>query len=148
MLHKLQSVGLRVEIEKCKFFEKRIAYLGFIIDANGLHTSEDKVEAILKAKVPSNVKELQSFLGLVNYYGKFLSNLSTLLHPLYYLLQKHVKWFCGKKAQDAYDTVKRKLASVDFFPMNIRMVIHDQLLMRHEPLIKTKKCTRKLRKRR
>ena len=49
-----------------------VFYLGHQVDAEGLHTTADKVESFLKAPVPTNMQELCSFLGLLNYYGKFL----------------------------------------------------------------------------
>lgn len=49
-----------------------VDYLGHQVDAEGLHTTADKVESFLKAPVPTNMQELCSFLGLLNYYGKFL----------------------------------------------------------------------------
>ena len=48
-------------------------YIGHVITAEGLHPAEDKIRAILKAWSPRNVAQLRSFLGLVNYYGKFLN---------------------------------------------------------------------------
>ena len=69
-----------------------IGYLGHHINAQGVSTSPSKVEAITKAPAPKNVTELQSFLGMINYYGKFLHNLSTQLHPLHALLKHGAKW--------------------------------------------------------
>ena len=54
-----------------------VDYLGHQSDAQGVHTSPSKVEAITEAPAPNNVPELWSFIGMVNYYGKFLHNLST-----------------------------------------------------------------------
>ncbi len=63
-----------------------------------------KVKAVLEASSPKNVPELRS-LGLVNYYGKFLPDLASVLAPLYALLQKK-KWKWGAKQQQAFDHVK------------------------------------------
>ena len=63
-----------------------VSYLGYVIDAQGLHPHPDKVLAIQQALTPSNVTQLMSYVGLLSYYGKFLSNLSTLLGSLYTLL--------------------------------------------------------------
>ncbi len=46
------------------------------IDAEGLHATDDKLDAIVKAPTPKNITELGSFLGLINYYGRFIQNLS------------------------------------------------------------------------
>jgi len=62
-------------------------YSGHCIDAQGVHTTLDKIEAIQEAPTPQNVKQLRSFLGLVQYYSKFITNRSSLLHPMYQLLK-------------------------------------------------------------
>ena len=67
-------------------------YPGHQISAKGIQPTEDKVRAIKDALVPTNVTQLRSFVGLVNYYGKFLPNLSSILAPLYTLLQKGAQW--------------------------------------------------------
>ena len=69
-----------------------VAYLGHVIDAQGLHPLPEKVDAIQQAPTPTNVAELKSYLGLLTYYGKFLPNLATHLAPLYKLLGKDVPW--------------------------------------------------------
>ena len=68
------------------------AGLGHKIDADGIHPMQDKVKAIQEAPLPKNLAELRSFLGLINYYGKFLPNLSLKLTPLYLLLKRKQKW--------------------------------------------------------
>ena len=69
-----------------------MVYLGHIIDSTDLHPSLAKVQAIQKAHAPTNITELKAFLGLVNYYHKFLPNLSSTLSPFHILLCKGTKW--------------------------------------------------------
>ena len=59
----------------------------------------------------ADVSQLKSFLGLINYYGKFLPNLSTVLFPLYSLLQEQTKWTWNDVQQKSFDKVKSLLAS-------------------------------------
>ncbi len=92
VLQKLQSAGLCLKKKNCEFRVPSISYLGYKIDAEGLHPLPDKVEAIAKAATPTSTTELKSFLGLMNYYVKFIPNLSSLLSPLYKLLSTSVKW--------------------------------------------------------
>ena len=107
VLKRLQQNGLRVKSEKCKFLQPSVEYLGYRIDSSGVHTTTKKVEAILNAPRPGNVRQLRSFLGLLHYYGKFISNLSSLLHPLNQLLKAHSpwkwSWQCDKAFQQAKD---------------------------------------------
>ena len=91
VLKRLEKAGVTLKREKCIFASPFVEYLGHIIDKDGLHPSKEKVRAIKEAPVPRNVTELKSFLGLLNYYSKFLPRLSTVLSPLYQLLRKEVK---------------------------------------------------------
>ena len=74
-------------------------------------TADSKVEAVLRAPAPTNIATLRSFLGLVNYYGKFIPTLATTLAPLYSLLQKSKRWSWGKSQAEAFDKVKKLLLS-------------------------------------
>jgi hypothetical protein len=69
------------------------------------------VDAVRKAPVPSNVSELRSFLGMVQYYHSFLPNLATTLAPLHKLLKKYVQWKWTSECQKAYDACKQSLTS-------------------------------------
>ena len=90
ILERLESAGLTLKKEKCVFALPLVEYLGHVIDRSGLHPSPQKVRAIKEALAPNNILELKSFIDLVNYYNKFLCNLSTLLSPFYRLLRKGV----------------------------------------------------------
>lgn len=70
---------------------------------------EKNVEAILEAAEPRNVGELRSFLGMLTYYSKFLPNMSSLLAPLYQLLEKHSRWKWENVQKAAFLTAKRSL---------------------------------------
>ena len=79
VLEALENNGVKLNNDKCSFMQEAINYLGHTIDADGLHPQEDKVKAMQNVSRPENVKELRSFLGGVQYYGKFLTNLSATL---------------------------------------------------------------------
>lgn len=86
VLQRFRERGVKLRLDKCKFREQSVTYLGHRIDQEGLHPMEKNVEAILEAAEPRNVGELRSFLGMLTYYSKFLPNMSSLLAPLYQLL--------------------------------------------------------------
>ena len=69
VLSRLKKSGLRLKRDKCFFFQKEVDYLGYKIDANGLHPTEKKLQAIRDAPAPKNTAELKSYLGLLSYYG-------------------------------------------------------------------------------
>lgn len=60
-----------------RFLQKSVEYMGHRIDKEGLHPTQEKVEAIISAPKPSNITEIRSFLGLLNYYSWFLKKLSS-----------------------------------------------------------------------
>ena len=109
VLQKLQNAGLRLNRTKCSFMKTSIEYLGHIIDHQGLHPTEKKVQAIQEAPKPKNLSELRSFLGIVNYYNRFLPNLSTKLTPLYALLSKQAKWHWSPQQDEAFHLAKKAL---------------------------------------
>ena len=111
VLQRLMEYNLRVNEAKCKFFQEEITYCGHKIDANGLHKTQDKIEAVINAPKPENVTQLRAFLGLVNYYSHFLPNLASVLHPLYQLLKQNVKFIWTESAQKAFQNVKEMITS-------------------------------------
>ena len=111
VLSRLDGVGARLRKEKYEFFSSQVEYLGHLIDEKGLHPTQSKIKAIIDAPAPSTVTELKSFLGLLNYYCKFLPNLSSTLHPLYSLLQKSTKWTWGSEEKETFEKAKALLSS-------------------------------------
>lgn len=111
VLSRLQEVGLKVRVDKCDFNKPEVQYLGYIINKDGLHTSQDKIIAIEKAPIPENITQLKSLLGMINYYGKFIPNLATVLSPLYNLLKKDVKFIWSEKCDTAFKKIKDLLSS-------------------------------------
>ena len=108
VLHRLREHGTRLKKEKCYFMQQSVQYLGHRIDAEGLHATDDKLKAITKAPPPKNVTELRSFLGLINYYGRFIQNLSSLLHPLNNLL---CQWKWSQECAEVFHLAKEKIVS-------------------------------------
>ena len=109
VLKRLQEAGLRLNQDKCFFLRPSLEYLGHIIDKDGIHPTAEKTRAIKEAPQPKDVTQLRSFLGLVNYYGKFLPNLSARLAPLYALLAKKQKWCWNQEHALAFNDAKEAL---------------------------------------
>ena len=83
VLDRLNKAGLRLNAGKCYFKRESVKYLGYRIDAQGLHPLEEKVHALVSVPAPENVTELKSFLGMLQYNHKCLPNLATTLAPLH-----------------------------------------------------------------
>ena len=88
VLQRLQDHGIWVNKAKCSFMRTEVQYLGHRIDAEGIHPTDSKLQAIQQATAPKNFQELMSFLGLLNYNNRFIPNFTSLLHPLNKLLCK------------------------------------------------------------
>ncbi|CAH2104645.1 unnamed protein product [Euphydryas editha] len=113
VLKKLNEHNIRINYEKCKWFAKSVEYLGHLISKEGRKPSPSLVEAIVNAKCPQNVKELRSYLGMLNFYHNFIGNLSTLVKPLRRLTEHTVKWNWTPECQSAFTISKQKLISSD-----------------------------------
>ena len=92
VMGRLQTAGLRLRLDKCTFMQKSCIYLGHRLDAEGIHPTNEKLLALQHAPIPTCVTELRGYVGLVNYYHKFLKNVSAVLKPLYELLQSGTSW--------------------------------------------------------
>lgn len=82
VLEKLKQANLTINIDKCQFFRSQLKYLGYVVDANGLRTDPEKVEAILNYPTPSCRKDVKRFLGTATWYRRFVPNFSTIAGPL------------------------------------------------------------------
>ena len=111
VLTRLEAAGLRLRQSKCKFMQPSVEYLGHRISSDGLHPTPDMIRAISEAPAPTNMLQLRAFLGMVNYYAKFLPRLSSMLSPLYRLLQKNARWSWGPEEDRAFQTAKSSLTS-------------------------------------
>lgn len=111
VLSHMESAGVRLKRFKCAFMLHSQDYLGHRISAAGLQLMSEKIRAIKDAPLPSDVSQLKSFLGLISYYGKFLSNLLSGLSLLYRLLQQEVRSSWGTAEQQAFEKAKESLTS-------------------------------------
>ena len=111
VLERLESAGTRLKREKCAFMIPEVEYLGHSISAKGIQPVGAKVRPIRDAPRPQDISQLRSFLGMLNYYGKFLPNLAALLRPLYDLLQSATTWTWGDSQEQAFCKAKELLSS-------------------------------------
>ena len=113
VLQRLQQAGMRLNPEKSQFMQSQITYLGHTLTAHGISPSPDKVEAMMQAKPPTSVHELQSFIGSANYVRKFVPKFASIMAPLYTLLKKEALWKWTETEQGAFTTIKKALCSTE-----------------------------------
>ncbi|EGT46872.1 hypothetical protein CAEBREN_15395 [Caenorhabditis brenneri] len=106
LFERISEYGFRVKLEKCKFLEKEIKFLGFIIDKDGRRPDESKVQVIKGMCDPKNQKELRSFMGMITYYSAFIPKMKTLRGPSDKLLMKDVEWKWTKVEVESFQKLK------------------------------------------
>jgi hypothetical protein len=111
VLRRLKENNLYCNTEKCTFHVKEIDYLGLIILDKGVQVDQSKVTAALNWAAPRNVKNVQEFLGFVNFYRRFVPNFANVARPLYNLLRKDNPWQWSASEQGAFDALKAALTS-------------------------------------
>ncbi|CAL5371561.1 unnamed protein product [Camellia sinensis] len=108
---RLREHQLYVKKEKCEFAQREIKFLGHVICKGHVKMDNRKVHAITDWQAPSKVTELRSFLGLANYYRKFIEGYSKKAAPLTDLLKKDRPWKWDESCQAAFDKLKVAVAS-------------------------------------
>jgi transposase InsO family protein len=111
VLHKLADYGFTCNPDKCLFFQDSVSYLGFRIDKTGKIPDPARVEAIKRMPPPKNVKELEAFIGKINYYGQFISNFSSKCKILNQLRKKNARWNWTNDCQTAFNYLLEEIST-------------------------------------
>ena len=109
VLQKLRQNKLYLKPEKCEFEKETVDYLGMVVGGGEVRMEEKKVEAIREWSTPSRKKELQRFLGFVNFYRKFVKDFSMIARPLHELTGNS-PWEWLPRHQAAFDTLKTAIS--------------------------------------
>jgi len=92
ILRKLEENNLYVKPEKCMWKARKIEFLGVVIGPNGIEMEEGKVEEVLSWLTLKTVKDVRKFLGLTNYYGRFIKDFAQVARSMNMLMRKDEKW--------------------------------------------------------
>jgi len=106
VLDRIIQAGLKPKPMKCHFIRQEVKYLGHTITPAGLKPNDDQVIAVKKYPTPTNVKEVQQFLGLTSYYCCFIKQFAKIAHPLHALTCKGTKFVWTKECQIAFNDLK------------------------------------------
>ena len=106
-----ESVNLRLKPSKCRFLQESIEFLGHVLSKEGIATNPNKIALVQNCPAPTNRKQLKSFLGLANYYRRFVDNFSKIAAPLHKLLRKDVKYEWSHDCENAFLELKTRLIS-------------------------------------
>jgi len=106
ILRRLEEHNLYVKLEKCKWKVREIGFLGVVIEPNGIKTEKEKVKGMLEWPTPKYIKDVQKFLGLANYYRRFVKDFAEIVRPMHRLVCKQEKWNWGAEQEEAFRRLK------------------------------------------
>ena len=102
---------LVAKISKCEFHKQEVEFLGHIVSSEGIKTDPHKLEDITSWPTPTNIKEVQSFIGFCNYYRRFIKDFSKIARPIHHLTKKDVEFVWNDDCQAAFLKLKELLVS-------------------------------------
>ncbi|XP_055522568.1 uncharacterized protein K02A2.6-like [Wyeomyia smithii] len=111
VLQRLEEFGFTIRLEKCSFGKQQIRYLGHLLDRHGLRPDPAKIQAIKNLPPPKDITGVRSFLGAINYYGKYVPNMRALRFPLDELLKNTTAFVWTHECQQAFNKFKEILSS-------------------------------------
>jgi hypothetical protein len=107
VLDALTSVNLTINMDKCHFFTTKVPIVGFWVEANGIRPNYNKLANMQQWVKPTTKKQLQSYLGIINFFRRFIPNVTELLQPFLIIKEKQFAW--TDKLQAAWDKVYHTL---------------------------------------
>ena len=111
VFNQLQDANLCLKPKKCHFAKREVLYLGYVMSESGISADKSKVEAVKKFPVPTNVKQVRSFVGLASYYRRFIPGFSKIAGPLFALTKKDSLFEWSPSCQKAFERLKQLLTT-------------------------------------
>ena len=111
VLQRLREAQLYCRLQKCNFEQKEVDFLGHVVGQDGLKVDPKKVKAVADWPAPRNAHHLRSFLGLGNYFRRFLIGYAKVVAPLTRLLRKDAPWVWSPECEGAFAAVKALLTA-------------------------------------
>ncbi|CAB0006809.1 unnamed protein product, partial [Nesidiocoris tenuis] len=111
VLRKARKFNIKFNPKKLQYKQEKVKYLGLIFASDGICPDEERVRAITEIETPTCVRELQRFLGAVNFINKFIPSFSKVTSNLRILLKKTTPWKWTKLQQEAFDTLKKLVST-------------------------------------
>ena len=112
---RLRSYNLKLQLHKCEFLRKEVLYLGYRLTSEGLLPDESKLSAVKDFPIPNTTKKLKGFLGLADYYRRFIPNFSKIAKPLTNLLKNNTPFIWNATTDEVFNTLKQLLRSQPLF---------------------------------
>ena len=106
VIRRLEENNLYVKPEKCKWKVREVEFLRVVIGPEGIKMEEEKVKGVLEWLIPKCVKDIQKFLGLANYYHRFIEGFASVARPLHDMVKKDKKWDWTERQEKAFKELK------------------------------------------
>lgn len=111
VFHCLIKHKLKLNIEKSKFFSEKVSYLGHIITSSGMRADPKKIECMISFPRPTTLTETQRFLGMCNYYRRYVQDYAKIAKPLYNLCRKDIPFIWNENCETAFSKLKKSLTT-------------------------------------
>ena len=111
VLQKLRQHDLYLKPEKCQFEQKKVEFLGVILEKETVQMDPTKTKGIVDWKTPQNLKDVHTFLGFTGFYRYFVPNYSKITRPLIELTKKAVPFHWSETQLKAFETLKSLMCS-------------------------------------
>ena len=108
VIKRLEENDLYVNPEKCKWKVREVEFLGVVIGPEGIKMEKEKVKGVLEWPMPKCVKDIQKFLGLANYYCRFIEGFATVARPLHDLVKKDKRWEWTEREEKVFKELKER----------------------------------------
>lgn len=111
VLEKIRAANLKLKPSKCHLLQEEVGFLGHVLSSDGIRPAPDNVEKIMNWSQPTTVKQVQSFLGMANYYRRFIQDYSTIARPLIDLTKKDKAFNWTTDCETAFNHLRKLLTS-------------------------------------
>jgi len=117
LFERLRSANLKLKPSKCKLLRSELSFLGHVVSSKGVGTDPEKISAVQDWRVPTDVKEVRSFLGLASYYKKFVPSFAVFAAPLHALTGTNRRFDWTSSCEDGLKKLKSALVSSPILAM-------------------------------
>ena len=111
VFERIEAVGLQLRAEKCALARKELLYLGHVLNQHGVQTNPKLISTVRDCVPPRNPKDVERFLGLTNYYRRFVHGYASIVHPIQRLTRDEVVWEWTDTCQAAFQKLKECLCT-------------------------------------
>ena len=111
VLDRARDVNLKFNAKKCRIRQEEVPHVGHVLSKDGLKPDPKTIRAVKEMKPPQNTKERKTFLGFIQYLGKFMPNMATVSAPLRELLEKNIAWHGDQEQEASFERLKQMASS-------------------------------------